>query len=236
MKKYVFCFGKSLKITIRLILTFCVVFNSLCFSGCFKVVSTSPYPLYSVVIDAGHGGIDAGVLGVATGVKESDINLAIARLLAISFENAGFKVTLTRNSEAGLYGTIKKGFKKRDMQKRAEIIKGANPTLLISIHQNKYHVQSRRGAQVFYQKGEIVSKQFAFKIQESLNNFNKEVRTCQIIGGDFFILKVASCPSIIVECGFLSNPEDEKLLLSSSYRENLANCILQGALNYLVTV
>ena len=108
MKKYVFCFGKSLKITIRLILTLCVVFNSLCFSGCFKVVSTSPYPLYSVVIDAGHGGIDAGVLGVATGVKESDINLAIARLLAISFENAGFKVTLTRNSEAGLYGTIKK--------------------------------------------------------------------------------------------------------------------------------
>ena len=90
----------------------------------------------SVVIDAGHGGIDGGVVGVTTKRKESDVNLTIAFLLKEKLADAGFLVVMTRTTEGGLYDTTAPGFKKRDMQRRKEIIQEASPDLLISIHQN----------------------------------------------------------------------------------------------------
>ena len=222
----------------KLFCCFCCLLFISCscfFCGCKSSVQTSPKQFYSVVIDAGHGGIDAGVIGTKTGVKESDINLAITRLIADCFKNAGFKVTLTRNTQAGLYGSLKSGFKMRDMACRAQIIKQANPTLIISVHQNFFSMPSRRGAQVFYQKGESKSKEFAQSLQKSLNGMPQAVRSCSILSGDFYLLKVLPCPSVIVECGFLSNSSDEELLISPDYQAELANFILEGTLNYLAS-
>ena len=98
----------------------------------------------TIVIDAGHGGIDAGVYGVNTDVKESDINLAIAKELRGCFVNAGFNCVMTRSTQAGLYGSTSKGFKMRDMQKRKEIIEECNADMVISIHQNTCPLPSRR--------------------------------------------------------------------------------------------
>jgi N-acetylmuramoyl-L-alanine amidase len=100
----------------------------------------------TVVLDAGHGGIDGGVCGVKTGVKESDLNLALAKRLRVVLEDFGFETVLTRNTENGLYDTTKAGFKKRDMQKRKEILLKANPALVISLHQNFYPTKTARGA------------------------------------------------------------------------------------------
>ena len=188
----------------------------------------------TVVVDAGHGGVDGGVTGIATGAKESDINLAIARLLKVELEELGFEVELTRKTESGLYGTTAKGFKKRDMQKRKEIIQDIKPALVISLHQNFFSSRAYRGGQVFYGEENVGGKAFAAAVQQKLNALykgeNAKPRTEKT--GDFFILKCCDSPSVLVECGFLSNALDEKLLVSDGWQKRLAQAIAAGTLAY----
>lgn len=188
-----------------------------------------------VVVDAGHGGIDGGVVGRKTGVKESDLNLSISRKTTLVLEDMGFAVTQTRKTEAGLYGTAAKGFKKRDMQKRKEIIAEADPALLLSVHQNFYPTQMTRGAQVFYAKKDENSKRLALCLQAKLNGLYAEegVKARTAKTGEFFMLTCADCPSVIVECGFLSNVADEKLLCSDVWQRRLAEAIAGGVIAYL---
>lgn len=188
-----------------------------------------------IVIDAGHGGIDAGVTGVSTGVKESDLNLEISLLLKAQLENLGFAVTLTRKTQTGLYGTTAKGFKKRDMEKRKEIILEEKPTLVISIHQNKYPSKAQRGAQVFYNKSSMNGKAFALCLQERLNALYKDqgVKGRKVSTGDFFMLNITQSPSVLIECGFLSSPLDEKLLITNAWQKALAENIADGVMAYL---
>ena len=185
-----------------------------------------------IVIDAGHGGIDAGVLGVNTSVKESDINLAIAKQLKGFFTDAGFNTVLTRKTNAGLYGLATKGFKMRDMKKRKEIIENCNADMVISIHQNSCPIPSRRGGQVFFDKGSECGKQLADCIQTALNGMEECVKKSTALVGDYYMLKCTKNPSVIVECGFLTNAEDEKLLSSTKYQKKIAYAIFKGAITY----
>ncbi len=187
----------------------------------------------TVVIDAGHGGIDGGVVGIESGVKESDINLDLSRRLGRLFEDAGFFVVQTRETEAGLYGTATAGYKKRDMAKRSEIIHRNNPALVISVHQNFFSMRSRRGAQVFFRSSNERSVTLACLIQAALNDMPECARKSDPLKGDYFILNCNDYPSVIVECGFLSNAEDEALLLDTNYRDKVAAAIADGALRYL---
>ncbi|MDE7158319.1 MAG: N-acetylmuramoyl-L-alanine amidase, partial [Clostridiales bacterium] len=168
----------------------------------------------TVVIDAGHGGVDGGVVGTTSGVKESDINLAVSRMLQTKFEEAGFRVVQTRSTEAGLYGSATSGYKKRDMKKRAQIITESNPVLVLSVHQNFFSLSSRRGAQVFFREDNEQSFTLACMIQTSLNSMPECVKQTSPLKGDYYILNCNDYPTVIVECGFLSNTEDEALLLS----------------------
>lgn len=185
-----------------------------------------------VVIDAGHGGVDGGVSGVTTGVKESDLNLKVAFKLEEYFLSAGISVVLTRNSEAGLYGNAVKNLKRKDMEKRRDIIKSVKPDLVISVHMNKYSLQSRRGAQVFYKKGSENGKLLAENVQKSFNLMSEAVRSCSALTGDYYILNCTEYPSVIVECGFLSNPEDEALLITDKYQQSVAYAIFKGVIEY----
>lgn len=185
-----------------------------------------------IVIDAGHGGIDAGVVGVNTQVKESDINIAIAKQLKSFFAEAGFKVVMTRTNNGGLYGLPTSGFKMRDMKKRKEIIEGCNADMVISVHQNSCPLESRRGGQTFYDKSSESGKLLAECIQESLNKMEECVRKSSALTGDYFMLKCTESPSVIVECGFLTNGEDEKLLSTSTYQKSVAYAIFKGAVSY----
>ena len=187
----------------------------------------------TVVIDAGHGGIDGGVVGITSGVKESDINLDISRMLQDKFEEAGFNVVQTRPTEAGLYGAATAGYKRRDMKARAEIIQKSAPSVVVSVHQNFFSVHSRRGAQVFFRGSSEHSATLARMIQSSLNDMPECAKQSDALVGDYYILNCSDYPSVIVECGFLSNAEDEKLLLDNAYREKLVTAISAGAIAFL---
>ncbi len=187
----------------------------------------------TVVLDAGHGGVDGGVTGVKTGVKESELNLKVVKKLENYFVSAGIVVVLTRSSDAGLYGVASSTLKSKDMKKRKEIINSAKPTLVISVHMNKYSTSTRRGAQVFYKSGDNYGKSLAQNIQNSFNDMPTASRECSILTGDYYILNCSKYPSVIAECGFLSNPEDEALLVTDEYQENIAYAIFKGAIGYM---
>lgn len=190
-----------------------------------------------LVIDAGHGGIDGGVVGKNTKVKESDLNLQIAKKLEKLATGSSFSTVMTRKTADGLYGMATSGFKSRDMQKRKEIINSSSADYVISIHQNRFHDEKRRGAQVFYSKN---GNENTVKFAESMQNYlNKQLniptvdRAYSAQEGDFFIVKCSNIPTIIVECGFLSNAEDERLLSTESYQNKLANILLSGLLQFV---
>ena len=189
----------------------------------------------TIVLDAGHGGVDGGVVGRHSKVKESDLNLSIALRVKETLEEAGFLVVLTRKTQAGLYGLATKGFKRRDMERRRKIIEEKDPSLVVSIHQNFYPSHSTRGGQVFYKKGDEQGAEFAFCMQKQLNALyeTQNVRHRTAMAGEFFILECTPNPSLIVECGFLSNAEDERLLNEPSWQGQLAHSITAGVTAYL---
>ncbi len=196
---------------------------------CVKALNARPVAAFSkgsmrVVLDAGHGGVDGGVAGRVSGVKESDLNLQITMELKAALEDMGFEVTLTRKTEQGLYDTTAKGFKKRDMQRRKEIIQNADPALVISVHQNYYPSQKTRGGQVFYSANGEENYAFATTLQERLNElYEREgARPRKATAAEYFMLSCHTCPSVIVECGFLSNAADEALLRTSVWQKKLA--------------
>lgn len=207
------------------------------FGVCFFALSrtTAQTSRLVVVIDAGHGGIDGGVVGIETGTKESDINLSLSRILQTAFEDAGFYVIQTRPTEAGLYGAATSGYKRRDMQRRAEVINESSPALVISVHQNFFSLRSRRGAQVFFRDNSDPSRLLASHIQSELNDMPECVKKTEALKGDYYVLNCSDYPSVIVECGFLSNAEDEKLLVTEAYQTKIAAAILKGALSFLTT-
>ena len=186
----------------------------------------------TIVIDAGHGGIDAGVRGITTETKESDINLSIAKYLRGYFVDAGFNVVMTRTTQGGLYGTTAKGFKMRDMIKRKEAIEKCNADMVISVHQNFCPIPSKRGGTVFFNPDSDCGKVLAQTIQNSLNKMEESSVSNSVLAGDYYMLKCTPNPSVIVECGFLSNTEDEKLLISDDYRKKIAYAIFKGAVAY----
>lgn len=189
-----------------------------------------------IVLDAGHGGIDGGVTGVNTGAKESDINLAFTFALKEALEKNGFTVALTRKTKEGLYDTTAKGFKKRDMQKRKEIIEREKPLLVISLHQNFFASKKERGGQVFYGDNNRKSRTVATLLQNILNEaYQKEgVKGRKAQKGDYFMLQCYTAPAVIVECGFLSSPLDEALLIDKHWQKTLAKSLADGVLSYFI--
>lgn len=201
--------------------------------GAKKVSASVHSKVYTVVIDAGHGGIDGGVSGVKTKVKESDLNLELARRLKNKFQEVGITVVMTRSSYGGLYGTTARGFKKRDLEKRVKIINSSKADAMISIHHNYYSSSPRRGATAFFGKGKIEGEKLAKSIQKRFNELSGQTRDYSALQGDYYLLNQSNCPSVICECGFLSNEEEERLLLSEEYQNEIAEKIFYGVIEYL---
>lgn len=196
------------------------------------VISQSRTYTYTIVIDAGHGGIDGGCEGYS-GTKESLINLEYAKTLKEYCENFGMKVVMTRTNQNGLYSPFASNKKKDDMLARKKIIQNANPDFVVSIHMNSFDAQSSRGAQVFYNKDNQNSKQLAEHIQKQfVSNLTKPRKNCE--QGDYYILNSTIFPSVIVECGFISNKEEEQLLLTNEYKNKVCYSILCGILEYML--
>lgn len=185
----------------------------------------------TVVIDAGHGGIDGGVSGVNSGIKESQINLAIAKSLKNYLERSGYSVVMTRSNNDGLYDSSASNKKRSDMEKRRQIIERAKPDLVVSIHQNYYPLSSVKGAQVFYSENSETGRAYATVMQNALNGSLGCERAVK--SGDYFVLNATAYPALLIECGFLSNPEEERLLVKATYQKKIAYAIF-GAIHSLI--
>lgn len=201
---------------------------------------SEPKAAFTVVIDAGHGGVDGGVTGIESGVKESDLNLEMAKCLEECFKKADVNVVMTRKNKSGLYDSAEeKNFKRKDFYKRRDIINEARPDLVLSIHMNFYRgAPYRRGAQVFFNPVSAESRTLAADIQNKLNteiNLKYSKRGYASLSGDYFILNCTEYPSVIVECGFLSNAEDDRLLNTDKYRAEFSYHLFSACMQYLFT-
>lgn len=208
---------------------------AVCFQGLASPQTVAATGHTTIVLDAGHGGMDGGVVGKATGVKESDLNLDIVFCIKDKLEDMGFEVVLTRKTQGGLYDSLAKGFKRQDMQRRKQVINEASPKLVLSIHQNYYPSSRLRGAQVFFDENNGAGRALSSALQVRLNAlYEKEgVKGRTESRADFFMLNCHSFPAALIECGFLSSERDEKLLLSPAFRENLSSAIAVGVVDYL---
>lgn len=181
-----------------------------------------------VVIDSGHGGMDPGKVG-EEGVYEKDINLAIAKELETILKGKGYKVVMTRTEDAGLYKETDKSKKMEDLKNRVACIEEANPDFAISIHQNSFTVPTVRGAQVFYHKESEEGKKYAETLQKALKeNLDSENNRVAKGNMNYYLLQKTKAPLVIVECGFLSCPEEMKLLASKEYQKKVADSLAIG--------
>ena len=201
--------------------------------GAILVQSEHANEKICIVVDAGHGGSDPGKVGVNHAL-EKDINLALALKLKELLEQKDIEVVLTRDSDAGLYPDGASNKKAADMQARCQIITDADPVFTISLHQNSYSSPEVKGAQVFYYSQSKKGAALATVLQESLiANIDAENNRSAKANDSYYLLKKTPTPTVIVECGFLSNPTEAELLLTEDYQNQLVQAIYMGILTYL---
>lgn len=185
-----------------------------------------------IVIDAGHGGFDPGKVGTV-GTLEKEINLMIAEKLKKVLEDGGYRVQMTREDDVALCDEGSKRKKAQDLNARVKLINDANPTLAISIHQNSYSAGTQ-GAQVFYYANSTECKEFANILQETVKDeIGDGNHRVEKPNSSYFMLKNIKCPFAIIECGFLSNPQEEVLLNSDNYQQKMAKAIAEGIEKFL---
>lgn len=187
----------------------------------------------TIVVDAGHGGIDPGKIGVNNAL-EKDINLAIALKLERNLKENGIHVVMTRTDDNGLYKENDTNKKVRDMKNRLNIIEEAKPTLAVSIHQNSYPDPSVSGVQVFYYKDSVKSKEAAQIMQTQMIKTLKPTKErVAKDNGSYYLLKKTSVPIVIVECAFMSNPTEADLLTQEAYQERVAWAVYMGIMQVI---
>ena len=186
----------------------------------------------TIVVDAGHGGNDPGM--VADGLEEKKINLSISMKLKEMLEEKGFKVVLTRETDEGLYDENANNKKAQDLQRRIALISEVNPLLTVSIHQNSYHDPSVSGPQVFYYADSAQGQRLAEALQDSLNEGLAVENSRKPKGNtSYYLLKRSPGVLNIVECGFMTNADDAALLQTEEYQSMIAKAIADGICSYL---
>ena len=189
-----------------------------------------------IIIDAGHGGFDGGAVA-KDGTVEKDINLKIALGLERILKFEGFSVVMTRVDDVGT-DDVENGSiavrKKNDLQNRLKLMKKYPDAIYVSIHLNKFTTTSASGAQVFYSPKHKKAADLAQSIQDSIVSLiqpdNKRVIKAGTNGA--YLLKFASVPTVIVECGFLSNHLELEKLKSEEYQSKLSFAIAAGIKDY----
>jgi len=191
----------------------------------------------TVIIDPGHGGEDPGAVGDNIQLKEKDINLIIGKRLKELLMEDGFNVIMTREEDGLLYKEGTKGYtnkRRQDLLNRKKIMDESEADIVVSIHMNKFPQSQYHGAQTFFPKNSEESKRLAQCIQRSLRDMvdPENKREALVKDTEILILKNIKKPTVIVECGFLSNAEEEQKLSTQEYQEKLAAAIKEGIKKY----
>jgi len=196
-----------------------------------------PKPLsgWTILVDPGHGGYDGGARARDSGTWEKHINLAVALEVEKALAERGASVIMTRREDADLCTDSRpanKTMKREDMENRVGMAEQFSADMVLSIHMNEYRNRSQSGPQVFYRAGCDSGRLLAGCMQDSLIRTLEPKKERSALSGDYFILRL-DVPSVLIECGFISNPAEEKLLLSPSYQAKLAQAIADGAQEYI---
>ncbi len=190
----------------------------------------------TVVIDAGHGGEDPGKVSSYSDLKEKDLNLSIAFKVRDLLEKDQYNVIMTREEDKLVYseGTTDIYYKRlQDLTRRKEIMDNSGAQIVVSIHANSFTQPQYYGAQTFYPADSPESKKLAECIQKSLReNVDKNNKRQPEIKQPIVIIKNLKTPTTIVECGFLSNADEEQKLRSEEYQAKIAEAIKKGIDNY----
>jgi len=189
----------------------------------------------TILVDPGHGGYDGGARCRDSGVWEKEVNLAVALAVEKSLTQRGATVLMTRRTDTDLCDDTTRPAnvtkKRQDMQCRVDMAVQGQADMVLSIHMNEYRVRSESGPQVFYRAGSGAGRLLAGTMQEALITALSPQKERAAMPGDYFILQLDT-PSVLVECGFISNPAEEALLLSPAYQEKLGEAIADGAAEY----
>ena len=193
--------------------------------------------LPTVILDAGHGGEDGGAVGI-NGVLEKDINLSITLKTAKILADNGLSVKLIRDTDVSVgdhsLSTVAER-KRSDIKSRVQAVNATENCILVSIHQNKFEQSQYSGAQMFYSPNdpgsallaECIRCEVVSRIQPENHRENKSAES------GIYLLKNVHVPAVIVECGFLSNPEEAALLAEPSYQDKMAEAVAAGIVRYL---
>lgn len=185
-----------------------------------------------VVIDSGHGGSDPGKVGINE-VLEKDINLKISKQVEKELKNKGYQVVMTREKDQMLAGETSGNSKIQDMKARVDLINEKAPGLAVSIHQNSYHEEEIHGAQVFYYSHSAEGHTAAKLMQQALLGADSENTRQEKANDTYYLLRRTQVPTIIVECGFLSNQQEAELLAGKDYQKKIGKAIATGIDEYL---
>ncbi|MBO4217664.1 MAG: N-acetylmuramoyl-L-alanine amidase [Clostridia bacterium] len=183
----------------------------------------------TVVVDPGHGGYDGGATASGGAVLEKNINLDVAKRLCFLFRAAGYDCVMTREEDV----MLGEG-KAYDLKNRLETTNSYENPVFISIHQNKYPDGSCRGLQVYYSKNNADSETLALYIQNVAAAYTDRENGRRIKRADsaIYLLDRLTCPAVLVECGFLSNPDECEKLLTADYQKRLAAAIFAAAADF----
>ena len=194
-----------------------------------SVSADSPLSGQVFVLDAGHGGRDAGTM--YQDILEKDINLEISKVLKKELVSKGATVYMTRTKDEDLSSIYDPAKKRGDLYRRLLLIHNKKCDLYISIHINWYQNTSVSGAEVLYNEinpnNRILAKFIMNEFKKDLNSTRKITTT------DLYMYRNTTIPGVLVECGYLSNPTERKLLQEKDYQEKLSKSITQGIVNYL---
>lgn len=197
---------------------------------------TSPEMVYTVIIDAGHGGRDGGASADDDGTLEKDLNLAVAKKLEALLKTANVRVVMTRESDIELASPDSDHKKRDDLNARLAIAQEAENAIFVSLHMNKFPVAKYSGLQVYYSPNNEKSVSLAERIQADAAAWNtKNARRPKAADDSIYLLYHMQIPAVLVECGFLSNYEEKELLKTDAYQKKLAVSIYASILQYLST-
>ena len=231
--------GNSPKIAVATIVLVSILF------GLFFKISFGEYdteaasaPEMLIILDAGHGGEDAGATGI-NGALEKDLNLSVVNILGEMLTEKGFAVVYTRSEDKLLYEEWEniKGIRKiSDLKNRCKIAKSYPNALFVSIHMNTFGDGKYSGLQVYYSPENKESEMLAGAIQSSVKkelqpNNNRNIKQ----GDDIYILENIDNTAVLIECGFLSNEEEAKKLSQKEYQKMLSFSIICGIIEYMNT-
>ena len=224
------------KTLIFLVIIVCaVICSTLKFTSVTEVFKNNNF---TVLLDAGHGEPDGGTTGYS-GTVEKDINLSIAQKTREILEGKGIRVLMTRETDSGLQDenalTIRE-MKVSDMNRRLEIMKNSNADLFISIHMNSFPQKNVSGLRIFYSKAYEEIKPLAEEIQKEISRISgAKSYAVKTADEKLFLMKNPPMPAILAECGFLSNPDEEKHLNDEEYQSKIAWAMARAVEKYYNT-